>query len=150
MINIPSNTARLTDAMEVAPAHLKPVIQIVSLNLAGLLFVGQSDEPFRVPADPKRPAIIIIGDDLDRAVGPQGFHLPSLRRAIRGCTAFAVVSCEPLRHVYATIAGTAALSRDNVMLIETRPEHEIAWANLIRKLKPRANLILAVVEGGHA
>ena len=39
---------------------------------------------------------MMIGDDMEQAVGPTGFHLPSIRRAIRACDAFAVVSAEPL------------------------------------------------------
>ncbi len=146
----PATRAHLDMAHAWAPAYLRPIIEAVRDSHVGMMFVPQIDEPFRLPREDKCPAIIIIGDDFDRAVGPAGFHLPSIRRAIRACTAFAVISCEPLPHVYGVIAITATLTRRNVMLIETRPEQELAWLGLIQKLAPGRPITLATVEGGHA
>jgi hypothetical protein len=146
----PATRAGLTAALTCAPPHLHPIIEAVRDGHVGMMFVGQAADPFRLPNEPGRPAIVIIGDDFDRAVGPSGFHLPSIRRAIRACTAFAVISCEPLPHVYGVSAITATLSRRNVMLIETRPEQELAWLELIQKLAPGRPITLATVEGGHA
>jgi hypothetical protein len=150
VIDAPATRAGLDAAHEASPAHLRPIIEAVRDHRVGLFVVGQSADPFRIPRDPGRPAIVIIGDDYDRAVGPDGFHLPSVRRAIRECSAFAVVSCEPLPVVYAGIAASATITRRNVMLIETRPEKEIPWLALIRKLAPKRLVWLATVEGGHA
>ena len=150
LIHAPATRANLDRALEWSPPYLRPVIEAVRDHRVGMLFVGQSAEPFRIPDHPKRPAIVIIGDDFDRAVGPGGFHLPSVRRAIRGCHAFAVVSSAPQPDVYASIAATAALSRRNVMLIETRPEQELQWLSLIQKLAPKRFIWLATVEGGHS
>jgi hypothetical protein len=149
-VDAPASRVRLDMAFEASPPFLRPVIEAVRSYGCGLLSVGQSSAPFRLPEDPKRPGIIIIGDDLDRAVGPQGFHLASVRRAIKACKAFAVVSCEPLPVAYACLASSAVLLRQNVMIIETRPEQEIAWANIVRKLAPDAQLLLALVKGGRA
>lgn len=75
-----------------------------------MLFVPQGTQAFRIPEQPKKPAILIIGDDFDRAHGPTGFHMPSIRRAIRACSSFAVVSSAPQPAVYATVAvGVAAM-----------------------------------------
>jgi hypothetical protein len=149
-INAAASRAQLDAAFEASPPFLRPVIEAVRNYGCGLLTVGQSNRAFRLPEDPSRPAIVIIGDDLDRAVGPNGFNVPSLQRAIRECQAFAIVSCEPLPAVYACIASSAVLLRQNVMLIETRPEQETAWTDLVRKHAPDAPLLLALVKGGHA
>lgn len=150
VIHSPTTSEHLDHAIERAEPHLRPVLEVVRDGAIGMLFVGQSADPFRIPADPKRPALVIIGDDFDRAVGPDGFHSASVRRAIRSCRSFAVVASAPVPVVYATIATTAAVSRQNTMLIETRPEQEIQWVSLIQKLAPRRFVWLSTVEGGRA
>lgn len=147
-VHAPSTRAKLTEALEAAPPHLRSIVQAVRDDRVGLLIVGQSADPFRIPARSDKPAIVLIGDDFHEAIGPNGFHLPSIRRAIRTCSAFSVVSSAPPPDVYEAMASTAAVTRRNVMLIETRPDHEIDWANLIQKLAPRRPLILATVKGG--
>lgn len=149
-INAPTTRENLNRAIEHTEPHLRPVLEAVRDFRVGMLFVRQSAEAFRLPHDPGRPAIVMIGDDFDRAVGPDGFHLPSIRRAIRACSAFAVVSSAPTVDVYATIATTAAVTRRNTMLIETRPDQEIPWVALIQKLAPRCPIVLATVKGGTA
>lgn len=146
----PATYAGLTAALEASPLYLRPILKAVRDHHCGMLFVGQTDEPFLIPNDPGRPAIITIGDDFDRAVGPSGFHLPSVRRAIRACQVFAVISSEPQPAAYASVAIAAAFLRENVMLIETRPEQEIAWLGLIQKFAPGRPITLATVEGGNA
>ncbi len=150
LADAPATYEGLTEALKFAPPYLRPILESVRDFHVGMLFVGQCDKPFRLPKEPGRPAIIIIGDDFDRAVGPAGFHMPSVRRAIRACDAFAIVSSCPQEIVYASIAVTASASRRNVMLIETRPEQEIPWLALIQKLAPRRHVWLATVKGGHA
>ena len=142
---------QLTAAMMAMPPggeHLLPVMEMVRDGGIGMLFVNQHGDAFRIPA--AKPAIAIIGDDFDAAYGPEKFHMPSLRRAIRSCAAFAVVSSAPVKSVYAITALSAVLSRKNTMLIETRPDQELAWVKLIHKLSPGSPLILSTVEGGNA
>ena len=150
MIHAPHTRATLTAALDTAPAHLHPVLKAVRDHRCGMFFVGQSTEPFRLPNDPGRPAIVLIGDDMDCAVGPSGFHVPSVRRAIRACDAFAVISSAPQPDIYAGIAAAAALTRRNVMIVETRLEEEHNWLGLIQKLAPKRFVWLGTVEGGRA
>lgn len=147
MIDAPSSRAVLDQALATAEPHLRPVILAVRDLACGMLMVRQGSQPFRLPRDPRRAGIVIVGDDMGHAIGPAGFHMPSVRRAIRSCHAFAVVSCEALPEVYERIALTAAITRRNVMLVETLPSEEIAWASLIQKLAPGKPLCLALVEG---
>lgn len=140
----------LTDALKFSPPHLHPIIHSVRDGDCAMMFVGQTSEAFRAPRNSRQPVIFMIGDDFDAAVGPERFHMPSLRRAMRACKSFAIVSSCPQPEVYTSIALTAALSRESVMLIETRPEMEIAWLELVQKTAPRRFIWLATVEGGHA
>ncbi|WP_070154091.1 hypothetical protein [Sphingobium phenoxybenzoativorans] len=140
----PASRARLDEAFEAAPLFLRPMIEAVRNYGCGMLTVGQTKKPFRLPGD--RPAIVIVGDDTDRALGPKAFNFASMRRVVRDCHAFAVVSCEPLPAVYACVASSAVLLRQNVMLVETRPEQEEAWSSLIHKLAPDRPLLRALVK----
>lgn len=149
-IDAPATRAGLDRAMAHAEPHLRPVLLAVRDHRVGMLFVGQSADPFRLPRDPKRPAIIIIGDDFDRAVGPAGFHLPSVRRAFRAAGSFAVISSAPPVDVYQAMSTAAALTRRSVMIIETRPEQEIQWVSLIQKVAPKRPVIVSTVAGGRA
>ncbi len=149
-INAPATRANLNRAIEHTAPHLRPVLEAVRDLNVGMFFVQQSTQAFRLPRDRARPAIVLIGDDYDRALGPHGFHLPSVRRAIRACSAFAVVSSAPSIDVYASIATTAAATRRSTMLIETRLEQELPWMSLIQTLAPRCPIVLSTIAGGRA
>jgi hypothetical protein len=142
--------ASLTAAMDASPKHLHPVIKAVRDCGAAMVFVPQGAPPFRLPRDSNKPAIVIVGDDLHECTGPSGFHLPSIRRLIRQSCSFAVVSSAPQPDAYATMAVTAVATGKHTMIVETRPEQEIAWLALIQKLAPKRFIFLATVEGGHA
>jgi hypothetical protein len=146
----PATYDGLTDALKFSPPHLRPIIESVRDGDCAMLFVGQTAQAFRAPRNSRQPVIFMIGDDFDAAVGPEHYHMPSLRRAMRACKSFALVSSCPQPAVYASIALTATLSRENVMLIETRPEMEIPWLEMIQKTAPRRFIWLATVNGGHA
>lgn len=139
--------ADLERAMEAAEPHLKPIVRAIRDHNVRMLFVPQTTGAFRLPKGGDRAAITIIGDDFDRADGPEGFHMPSVRRSIRTADWFAVVSSGPQALVYETAAAFSASTRRNVLLVETRPEQEIQWVQLIQKLAPGRPLCLATVEG---
>lgn len=149
-IHAPATTARLTAALAVAPDHLRPIILAVRDHRVGMLFVAQDAQPFWIPTEPKRTAaVVILGDDMEQSKGPDGFHMPSVRRAIRACQAFAVISSAPTADVY-TSMGAAAVGGRNAMIVETRLGHEFEWVALIQKLAPRRPLIISTVKGGTA
>lgn len=77
------------------PAHLLPVLATVRDKRAAMMFVGQGSGSFALPRSAALAATVFIGDDLHVLLGPDGFHMPSVRRLIRACRAFAVVSSEP-------------------------------------------------------
>lgn len=132
----------------VAP-HLVPVLIAVRDHRVGMLTVPQGAEAFPFPPEDRRKAVVLLGDDMDVSVGPNGFHMPSIRRLIRACGAFAVVSGAADPVVYAALT-TAAIAGKHALIVETRLAHELQWVALIQKLAPRAPLILSTVEAGHA
>lgn len=149
VLHASATTARLDVAMETAAPHLYPVLLAVRDHRVGMLFVGQDAGAFSIPTKHARPAVVLIGDDMEQSVGPEGFHMPSIRRMIRACSAFAVVSSVPTPEIYA--AGTAvAVGGKNVATIETRLAHEFQWVALIQKLAPGRPILLSTVKGGTA
>jgi hypothetical protein len=150
LTSTPSSRERLNQPMVMAAPHLRPIVQVVRDHGVDALFASQAAEPFKAPVGRRRPVIFMIGDDFDEAKGPDSFHMPSIRRAIRSAQCFAVVSSAPQADAYAAMAVAAAGTRRNTMIIETRPEQEIPWLALIQKLAPGRFIWLATVEGGHA
>lgn len=148
-IDAPTTRSRLDAAWHAAPEHLRPVIAAVRDCGVGMLFISQDTGPFGIPRHDRRPAVTIIGDDFDQSRGPDGFHAPSVRRAIRECSCFAVIAGEATAEIYATITA-GAVAGGRVMIVETRPDHEILWVELIQKLAPGRMIIWATVRGGRA
>lgn len=129
-----------------APAHLKPILSAVRDHDCGLLMIlHQSNDAFEMPND-GRPTIVWLGDDYDRAVGPEGFDTKSLHAALSVSTPF-VISGEPIVEYYATAAAIAAFGRFNVVLIETRPDQRDAWAELIKDVCPGHKLAILPTFG---
>ncbi|MEP7452413.1 hypothetical protein [Phyllobacterium sp. SB3] len=129
--------------------HIRVLALAIRHGGVTLSVIPQGRTPFR--DNDKRPTIFLIGDDTGRALGPDGFHMPSIRRAIRQCAGFSVISCAPMVEAYGPPAGAAALLGQNVMIVETRLEHEADWYNLIQRLAPNCPILLSTVKvGGHA
>lgn len=149
VLHASATTARLNAAIDAAEPHLRPVLVAVRDYRVGVLFIAQGSGPFSIPAAPARPAAVLIGDDFERSMGPGGFDMPSIERAMRVCAAFTVVTCAPTPEIY-TAAMTGAVAGHNIMLIETRLQHEAAWVALIQRLAPGKPLLLATVKGGVA
>lgn len=140
-----ASRARLDAAIEHGALHLRPIYAAV--RDAGIIFavIPQGAGRFDLH-DSRRPSIALIGDDMDQAYGPAGFHRKSLRRLLARCTSVAIVSCEPLVEVYTCMAVTAAGLRGHSALIETRLEHEENWTRFVKEHAPDAALMVATVK----
>lgn len=150
LIHAPSTRERLDTAFAAAPPHLQPIARAIRDHGVDAVFVTQESGAFRLPFGASRPVIYLIGDDTDRAIGPSGFHLPSIRRAIRKCQFFSVVASAPEPDAYTAMALAASATRRNTMIVETRIEQEIPWLGLIQKLAPKRFVFLSTVKGGRA
>lgn len=148
MIHTPATHDRLYQALATAAPHLRPIIEAVRDHGVGMMFAPQGSGAFRLPR--KQASITILGDDFSEALGPDAFHMPSVRRAIRSAGCFAVVSSAPQQSAYTAMAVAAVISGRNTLIVETRPEQEIQWVHLIQKLAPRRFIWLATVKAGRA
>jgi hypothetical protein len=138
------------EARERAP-WLEPIAEALRCG-CGLLIATQHVGPFRLPREPLKPTIAVIGDDILEALGPDpdAFHLPSLRRLLRAAAGVALISSGPEPIVYRAAADKAVVLRRHVVIIETRIEQEIPWLAFIRKTAPKHPVLLGTVKGGTA
>lgn len=131
--------------------HLHPVWEAARDFGVSVVIAPQGRESLDEALDEARDAsIVIVGDDTDRAHGPDGFHTPSMARLFERATETAVISSAPPEPVYAAMSTLAALGRRFVVIVETRPEQEIAWVEFIRAANPTLPILLVTVEAGRA
>lgn len=144
---------RLTEiigANALAP-HMNPVFAAIRDFGVGVLIVPQSRDSLDPALDEaSEAAIVIIGDDTNKALGPDGFDKRSMRRLFRSAKGVAVIGSAPPEHVYAEVSLMAALMRCLVVIVETRPEQEIAWVEFVKEANPDAPILLVTVEAGRA
>ncbi|EHP93430.1 hypothetical protein [Methylorubrum extorquens] len=124
----------LDAALSRAPTHWQPMLSAVRDDGCGLVMVAQGRERFVVPTD--RPYIVVIGDDMAAALGPGAFHVRSLRRYLARCRLALVVAGAPLAALYGESTARAARQRQDVVIVETRPEREAEWVEHIRRHAP--------------
>lgn len=134
----------LMDAQRRAAPHWRPILHAVRNHGVTLAGIYQDDAPFRIPRG--RPTILLLGDDLDASVGPAHFHAKSLRRFVSRCCYGIVVACSPEIALYLTAATIASGLRKDVVLVETRPEHEADWVDRLRQIKPGLPLMVGMVR----
>ncbi len=140
----PKSRAEVERLEEQAAPHWRPVYY--AMRHHGIAFGGiiQDRKPFRIPR--ARPTLLLLGDDLDASYGPVGFHPKSVRRFVERCCYGVVVACSPEVVLYATAAAVVTATRSDVVLIETRPEHEADWVDRLRAIKPGLPLLVGMVR----
>jgi hypothetical protein len=140
----PANYITLTRLLADSPVYLKPLIAAVRDHDVSLGFV-EGKAPIKMRSD--GPAIVVIGDDFENAsLGPAAFHQESVLEFVDRCASAVIVSCEPLPAAYLSAANDAILRRQNVLLVETRVEHELAWEKLIESRRPTIRILVATVK----
>lgn len=138
--------ALATKASVDAP-HLAGILQLVRDCGVQLLIVPQQAYAIRdVVAEARRPFVAIIADDTDRAVGPDFFEKASLDRFLGLADAAAVISSAARADVYNAVGSLAALLARNVIIVETRPEQEIAWTKALQRVSPCLPTVVCTVE----
>ncbi len=130
-----------------ASAHLNPVFRAMRDFGVKLLIFQQSSGCLIDLLDVvERPFIAIVGDDTDRAVGPDTFDRTSLNRLIQMADRAAVVAGAPDPGVYEGLSALAASLGYNILIIETQPEQEIAWIKAVEQAKADLPLVVCSVE----
>jgi hypothetical protein len=128
--------------------HLAALYEGLGMG-AEFILVPRDKTPLFVPLRPSRQGLtIVIGDDLDTAEGPPGFHLPTLRQLAGKAAAWAVMAGAPVVAVYEA-ATTIAAGGEKVIIIETQPPAELSWTRFLTRhgQKNAAKLLYAPSAG---
>lgn len=134
-----------TTVAEKAP-HLLPVVQVIRDCGVGFLVIPQRATSLDRGIDLlARPFIVTVGDDTDRALGPDQYDRAALKRLIGKVDGVAIVSSAPPPEAYSSIALLAAAGY-NGLIIETRPEREIAWTDLVQAVRADMPILLCCVK----
>lgn len=135
---------RLDYAVEHGPLHLRSVYKCVRDGGIAFVTVPQNVGRFDLPTD--RPTLAILGDDMTSALGPAAFHRKSVRRFLMRCRTAAVIACEAIPFAYTAAALGVMSMRWDAVIVETLPEHEGTWVDLIREANPSAALLIGKVH----
>lgn len=144
ILNMSVPRERFTHVIEYGPEHFRPIMEAARDHGVGVCVVPQVIERFDLPR--KLPNIVIVGDDMHEAKGPDAFHRKSLVRFIKRASGAVIVSSAPVTAAYAAAATNAALFRQDIIIVETRLEFEPAWKTFIETHHPGIALLLCTVE----
>ena len=136
--------ARLDFAVEHGPEYFRPIYRAVRDCGISFATVTQHAGRFGFPSD--KPVIALLGDDMHEALGPAAFNRKSVRRFVATCAAAVVIACEAQPRFYAMAAAAAVCVRRNVVIVETRSEHEADWIDLVQAVNPAIKLLVGTVR----
>ena len=122
--------------------HLLPLIEVVKDFAVTYMTVFQGQHEHAIPA--RGPWIVVLGDDTFDALGPEGFHGPSLNALFSAADRAVIVAGWPERDAYRTAATHAARGRHNVIVIETRTTQHEAWLAALRAVKPDIGTLICL------
>ena len=139
-------TAPVLDRLEATAAdkapHLLPVVHAIRHHGVGFLVIPQrATDLDRGITLLTRPFIVLVGDDTDYALGPDQYDRAAFERLIGMTDGVAIISGAPPEEAYTGIA-MMAVAGGNGLIIETRPEQEIAWVNLVQTARPDMPILL--------
>lgn len=141
---------RLLEAVRNKTAkHLTPIFEAVDKAGALYLAVSQCDgsfPPHHFSVPHNRSAIVMLGDDYDAAYGPNGFHKPSVRSAIRSAADVVIVSSGSETPAYLLAVAITVLQGRPVIIIETRLEQEQPWIDFVRSVDVSKHITLSTVR----
>lgn len=156
----PSGTAQIDKAQadkilasDIAPAHVKAIVQAMCDYGIGWFFIPQTTAPIPNESfDEVESYIAIVGDDQDCAKGPQAFDQATLRRLIKTSSCIAIESSDIVVNIYSMCSTLAGMLQTGAMIIETRPEQEQAWLDYVRSVSKTIPIILSspIMNGGTA
>jgi hypothetical protein len=124
------------------PAHIKSIYAAVRDYHIHHVLLTQNEKSFNI-AQLKEfgPMVVIIGDDTNCALGPSAFDQSALRVLIGKSTCVAIIASMIVPDIYKCLSLMAGLFRVNAIIIETRPEQEMAWREYVRGVSPNASIL---------
>ena len=126
---------RFKNALNTSPDHLWDIFRAASAAGVQYRLAPLDGKPFHARAN--QPTIFVICDDVPESKGPEAVHRNSLQKFVKRCTGAVIVSSEPRVVAYAAAAARAAESGgQDVIIVETRAEHEADWKHALDAINP--------------
>ena len=147
MMNLEHATREQIDAMINLPCavpYIKPILEAVrDYGIGYLVLLQHGDGLDTAQLNSQVPRIVMVGDDTSCSCGPGAFDPSTLRICALRSSCLAIISSEAVPNIYTMFSLMTGLLRANTMIIETRPEHEKAWIEYVRKLSPHIPVIVS-------
>jgi hypothetical protein len=118
--------------VKIRRSHLFAIFDAVAHFACSHLLAPQGCAAFELP---RSPWIIVVGDDMHFAWGPEAFPEDSLNAAIKAANHFVIVTSGPAPMPYKVAATVAARDRKNALLIESLPHQQEAWLSRIEAIR---------------
>jgi hypothetical protein len=126
---------RFMTALNTSPDHLWDIFKTATRAGVQYRLAPLGGRPFH--ARKNQPTIFVICDDVPESKGPEAVHRNSLQKFVKRCTGAVIVSSEPRVVAYAAAAARAAESGgQDVIIVETRAEHEADWKHALDAINP--------------
>ncbi|SEG69710.1 hypothetical protein SAMN04488144_14523 [Methylobacterium sp. 190mf] len=121
-------------------ARVEPVWSAIRAG-CGLLLLEQNGLCFDPPPMGMGAVIVIEDDTWDGTSGPDGFDAVSVHRLISRVDTISILPHGAVTEAFAA-AATEAMQWGWSLVIQTRPEHELAWLLEVAMAAPRVQFML--------
>jgi len=134
-------------AAQQTPTHLKHIM--IAMRDYGISFFTILQNSPRFETEQLEHTwgfVAVIGDDTNCSMGPDNFNRVErviLKQLVDKCSYVAIISSEIVVGLYDFMAQMAGQRQTGALIIETRPEHELQWAERIRALSPHIPLVIS-------
>ncbi|MFN9790789.1 MAG: hypothetical protein ACK53X_06840 [Holosporales bacterium] len=129
------------------PPHFHVIFTAVRDYGLRLAFLQHGSEDSDLEAlQQASPFIAMVLDDSGASLGPAAFDQQVLKNLTTLAHCAAVLACAPITAVYESLCRTAGAMRQNLLIVETLPAHEMTWAAYLRCEKPQLPLVVGSVN----
>lgn len=126
------------------PGHIKSILKVVrDYGVAYVALFQNGDALLPEKINSPMPSLTVIGDDTDKALGPEGFDALTLRVCTMRASSIAIISSETVPNIYTLFSLMSGLLRAHTLIIKTRHEQERAWIDYVQNLSPGTPVILS-------
>ena len=137
--SVPPETVQRLLALDLPP-YLRRLFGAMRDGSVGWISVRPNVGNFDIP---RQPGVVLI---VDNGCGPSAFCPVSVTAAVAGSSMATITTYRPVEAIFAAALLVASSTGKNVLIIETGPEQETAWVELISRGRTPLALLLGLLE----
>jgi hypothetical protein len=131
-------------ASDLTPKHLKGIFEAARDYQIGFMHFPRNHQKVDLERlNAAKAFVAIVGDDTDCSMGPDHFDAVFVRMLLEKAFGIAVISSAVIEDIYTLFAEVAGLCRKSMVIIETRPEHEMQWIARVNEIAPNTHLVVS-------